>query len=111
MKRMLDIIVLASTLSLVGCQGLSDFMKYPPGPERLWSKKGVSIEEMRSDRKACHDYAHKLGIELAGDRLFYTEACMLKKSYTFTNYRSRDTADYCSKDWYSGGPACKSVGR
>ena len=111
MNAVLRIIVLASTLLLVGCQGWSDFMKYPPGPERLWSKAGVSIEEMRADRKACHDYAHKLGIELAGDRLFYTEACMLEKGYIFINYRSREFADYCSKDWFGGGPACKSVGR
>ena len=111
MNTVLRIIALASTLALVGCQGWSDFMKYPPGPERLWSKAGVSIEEMRADRKACHDYAHKLGIELAGDRFFYTEACMLEKGYIFINYRSREFADYCSKDWFGGGPACKSVGR
>ena len=111
MKLVTYIVILASTIFLIGCMGGGDFMKYPPGPERLWSKAGVSIEEMRADRKACHDQALKLGIDLAGKRIFYTEACMLEKGYIFSNYRSRDFADYCSKDNFGGGPACKSVGR
>jgi hypothetical protein len=111
MKRVSRMMILMPIFTLVGCKSMSDFMKYPPGPEQLWSKQGVTIMEMLVDRKGCHDQALKLGIESARDRRIYTEGCLLNMGYIFTNYLSRDTADYCSKDWYGGGPACKSVGR
>lgn len=111
MKTVLRMIVLASTLPLVGCQGWSDFKKYPPGADLVWSKPGKTVEEMFIDRQACSDKAREAGIEPGFSRRHFSDACMLEKGYIFTNYRSRDFADYCSKDWFGGGPACKSVGR
>jgi hypothetical protein len=110
MKAALRIIVLALTLPLVGCMGWSDFMKYPPGAQRVWSQPGKTVEEMFVDIQACSDkFRPEEGSNIG--RQHFVEACMLEKGYIFTNYRSRDTADYCSKDNWGGGPACKSVGR
>ena len=111
MNTVLRIIVLASTLPLVGCLGWGDFKKLPPGPQRVWSQPGKTVKEMFVDIQACSDQTR--GIDslagIAGQH--FVEACMLEKGYIFTNYRSRDTGDYCSKNNWGGGPACKSVGR
>lgn len=111
MNTVLRIIVLASTLPLVGCLGWGDFKKLPPGPQRVWSKPGKTVKEMFVEIQACSDEARSVGITPGTPRRHYEEACMLEKGYIFTNYRSRDFADYCSKDWYGGGPGCKSVGQ
>jgi hypothetical protein len=110
MKTVLRMIVLASTLPLVGCLGWGDFKKLPPGPQRVWSQPGKTVEEMFVDRQACSDKFRPEGNSTIG-RQHFVEACMLEKGYIFTNYRSRDTGDYCSKNNWGGGPACKSVGR
>lgn len=86
-------------------------MKYPPHEDKLWSKPGVTVKGMYADLQACGDEGLKSGITLARDRMIYAEACMLKKGFTFTDYRSSNHTDYCNKDWYGGGPACRSVGR
>jgi len=111
MKRAHRIIILLSFLYLAGCVGWGDFMKYPPGEQRLWSKLGKTVKEIFVDLQACAEEARQQSIESARDERIFSEACMLEKGYIFTNYRSRDFADYCSKDWFGGGPACKSVGR
>ena len=111
MKTVLHIIVLASNLLLVGCLGLGDFKKYPPGPDLLWSKPGLTDKDLYDDLKACSDKAHAEGINPGITSVHHREACMLEKGYIFTNYRSRDFGDYCSKNNWGGGPACKSVGR
>lgn len=96
---------------LTGCIGLQDYMKYPPPADRLWTKSAHSAREMYVDLQACGDTGRASGIAAAREQRIYSEGCMLKKGYTFTNFRSSDYTDYCSKDWYGGGPACKSVGR
>jgi hypothetical protein len=111
MKRVQRTIMLLLPLFLVGCMGWGDFMKFPPGDQRLWGKHGVTEKDLYVDLQACSDEARAVGISPGTPRQHFEEACMLEKGYIFTNYRSRDFADYCSKDWFGGGPACKSVGR
>ena len=111
MKKVPRLIVFAPVLFLVACKGWSDQMKFPPGPDLVWSKPGKTVKEMFVDLKACSDEARQQGIESARNVKIFSEACMLEKGYIFTNHRSRDFGDYCSKHNSGGGPACKSVGR
>ena len=111
MKVLRNLTLLTYIALLSGCIGLSDYMKYPPPADKLWAKLGISSKEMYIDLQGCGDAGIAGGIADARDNRIYTEGCMLKKDYVFTNFRSTGYTDYCSQDWYGGGPACKSVGR
>ena len=86
-------------------------MKIPPSSLIMWKKSGMSDIDVANDLSNCDLNARLSKIQGGRPSVHFVEACMLEKGYTFTNYRSHDTADYCNKDWWGGGPACRSIGR
>lgn len=111
MNNLLKAIALTACTGLTGCMGWADFGKIPPSSIQMWTKSGISENFISNDLASCRLVARQSGIEGGRQSVHFVEACMLEKGYTFTNYGSRDAANYCSNDWWGGGPACKSVGR
>jgi hypothetical protein len=77
----------------------------------MLSKPGKTKQDMFADLQVCSDEGRESGVQPGIPRQHHDEACMLNKGYIFTYHRPKGYADYCSKHFWGGGPACKSVGR
>lgn len=96
---------------LSSCYGWDEYMKFTPNSQVLWSKEGISKDQKDADIQSCEIFRREHTTTDTKPVTYFKEICMLEKGYTFTNARPPDTLDYCRKDKFGGGPACKSIGQ